>query len=123
MDTTDSKGREFDERPWGSYVVLDDECADHKVKRIVVAPGKRLSYQKHAKRSEHWFVVSGVATVVRDGETFTLQPGESIDLPVGAAHRCENHGTETVVFVEVQHGTYFGEDDIIRLEDDYGRAS
>jgi len=122
MVTSDKKGREYDERPWGTYTVLDDECSDHKIKRIIVTPGKRLSYKKHAYRSEHWFIVSGVATVVRDGEEFTLSAGESIDLPVGAAHRCENRGTEPVVFVEVQHGTYFGEDDIVRLEDDYGRA-
>jgi mannose-6-phosphate isomerase-like protein (cupin superfamily) len=121
MSTTDEWGREYDERPWGSYTVLDDVKDDHKVKRIVVTPGKRLSYQTHKFRAEHWYVVSGVATVVLDGETRELTPGESVDIPIGAAHRCENHGEEPVVFIEVQRGTYFGEDDIVRLEDDFGR--
>ena len=121
MTTTDEFGREFDERPWGNYTVLDGTMADHKVKRIVVEPGKRLSYQTHKFRAEHWFVVSGVATVVLDGRVLELGPGESVDIAIGAAHRCENHGAEPVVFIEVQHGTYFGEDDIVRLEDDFGR--
>jgi mannose-6-phosphate isomerase len=120
--TTDDKGREYDERPWGSFTVLDDEMFDHKVKRIVVTPGKRLSYQSHAQRAEHWFVVNGHPTVVLDGKTFELGPGDSIDIGLGQAHRCENNGTTQVVFIEVQHGTYFGEDDIVRLEDDFGRA-
>ena len=121
MTTTDEQGREFDERPWGNYTVLDGAMADHKVKRIVVSPGKRLSYQTHQFRAEHWFVVSGRATVVLDGRVLELGPGESVDIAIGAAHRCENHGREPVVFIEVQHGTYFGEDDIVRLEDDFGR--
>ena len=75
MTTTDSKGREFDERPWGSFTVLDDELFDHKVKRLVVAPGKRLSYQRHSKRAEHWFVVSGVATVTLDGVEYEVPRG------------------------------------------------
>jgi len=119
--STDKLGREYDERPWGSFTVLDDSEADHKVKRIVVAPGKRLSYQTHRFRAEHWFVVAGVATVVLDGDSFQLSTGESVDIAIGAAHRCENHGDEPVVFIEVQSGTYFGEDDIVRLEDDFGR--
>jgi mannose-6-phosphate isomerase len=95
---------------------------DHKVKRIVVSPGKRLSYQTHAKRSEHWFIVDGTATVILDGVESELVPGDSIDIAIGQAHRCENRGTTPVVFIEVQRGTYFGEDDIVRLEDDFGRA-
>ncbi len=122
MSTTDARGREFDERPWGSFTVLDDELADHKVKRIVVAPGRRLSYQRHAKRAEHWFVVSGIATVTLDGVEHQVPAGASIDIGQGQAHRCENRGTAPVVFIEVQRGTYFGEDDIVRLEDDFGRA-
>jgi mannose-6-phosphate isomerase-like protein (cupin superfamily) len=102
--------------------VLDDDAADHKVKRIVVDPGKRLSYQQHAKRSEHWFIVSGTATVTLNGTEHTVEAGSAIDIPVGTAHRAENRGSEPVVFIEVQHGTYFGEDDIVRLEDDFGRA-
>jgi mannose-6-phosphate isomerase len=123
MTTTDDKGREYDERPWGSFTVLDDELFDHKVKRIVVAPGKRLSYQRHSQRAEHWFVVGGVATVILDGEEIELAEGQSIDIGLGQAHRCENRGTTPVVLIEVQHGTYFGEDDIVRLEDDFGRAN
>ena len=121
MTTTDEFGREYDERPWGSFTVLDDHEKDHKVKRLVVTPGKRLSYQVHARRAEHWFIVSGVATVTLDGEVFERSPGETVDIPIGTAHRCENKGDIPVVFIEVQTGTYFGEDDIVRLEDDFGR--
>jgi mannose-6-phosphate isomerase len=113
---------EFSVRPWGNYTVLSDDAPDHKVKRIVVHPGGRLSYQKHAKRAEHWFIVSGTAKVTLDGTVTELTPGQAIDIPVGAAHRIANEGTDDVVFIEVQHGTYFGEDDIVRLEDDFGRA-
>jgi mannose-6-phosphate isomerase len=114
--------REYSERPWGNYTVLDDDAPDHKVKRIVVHPGKRLSYQKHSKRAEHWFIVSGTAQVTLDGEVIELQPGQAIDIPREGAHRIGNPGAVDVVFIEVQHGTYFGEDDIVRLEDDYGRV-
>jgi mannose-6-phosphate isomerase len=123
MTTTDSKGREYDERPWGSFTVLDDELSDHKVKRLVVEPGKRLSYQRHAKRAEHWFVVTGVVTVTLDGVVYEVPAGASIDVGLGKAHRAENRGTVPAVFIEVQVGTYFGEDDIERLEDDFGRVS
>jgi mannose-6-phosphate isomerase-like protein (cupin superfamily) len=115
------KEREHDERPWGSYTVLDDDAPDHKVKRLVVHPGKRLSYQRHAKRSEHWFIVTGQALVTLDGREIELAAGEAIDVPVKSAHRIANIGSTDLVFVEVQHGTYFGEDDIERLEDDFGR--
>lgn len=123
MTTTDDKGREFDQRPWGSYTVLDDEMFDHHVKRIVVEPGKRLSYQTHAERAEHWFFVRGDATVVLDDVEHELGPGDSIDIRLGQKHRCENRGTSQVLFIEVQHGTYFGEDDIVRYQDDFGRAN
>ena len=113
---------EYAERPWGNYTVLSDDAPDHKVKRIVVHPGKRLSYQRHAKRAEHWFIVAGTAQVTVDGTVSELRPGGAIDIPVGAAHRIANDGIDDVVFIEVQHGTYFGEDDIVRLEDDFGRA-
>jgi mannose-6-phosphate isomerase-like protein (cupin superfamily) len=112
---------EFDERPWGSYLVLSDD-EDHKVKRIVVQPGRRLSYQKHAKRSEHWFVVGGHGAVTLDGERRELGPGDSVDIPVQAAHRIECTGQSPLVFIEIQRGDYFGEDDIERLEDDFGRS-
>ena len=111
----------FDRRPWGTFTVLD-EADGFKVKRIEVFPGKRLSYQKHAKRAEHWFVVSGIAKVTLDDKDVLVESGESIDIAVGAAHRVENPGVETLVFIEVQQGTYLGEDDIVRLQDDFGRA-
>jgi mannose-6-phosphate isomerase len=112
---------EQDTRPWGGYLVLDD-AADHKVKRLTVSPGKRLSYQTHAHRSEHWFVVRGTGVVTLDGEALSVGPGTAIDVPVGAAHRIENTGTGDLVFVEIQHGDSFGEDDIVRLDDDFGRV-
>jgi mannose-6-phosphate isomerase len=114
--------REYSERPWGNYTVLDDVAPDHKVKRLVVHPGKRLSYQRHFRRAEHWFIVSGTAKVTLDGAVTEVHAGESIDIPLEGAHRIANEGTKDVVFIEVQHGTYFGEDDIVRLEDDYGRT-
>lgn len=116
-----SADREHDERPWGSYTVLDDADA-HKVKRIEVSPGSRLSLQRHARRAEHWFVVAGEALVTLDDHELPLTAGESIDIPRGAAHRIANVGRDGLVFVEVQHGDYFGEDDIERLEDDFGRS-
>ena len=110
-----------EERPWGKFTILD-EGQEYKVKRIEVFPGKRLSYQKHAKRSEHWFVVAGRAKVTLDDRIFELSAGEAIDIAIGAAHRVENPGdSENCVFIETQTGTYFGEDDIVRLEDDFGR--
>ena len=114
--------REYSERPWGNYTVLSDDESDHKVKRLVVHPGKRLSYQRHSKRAEHWFIVSGTATVTLDGTVTDVHAGESIDIPMRGAHRVANEGDVDVVLIEVQHGTYFGEDDIERLEDDYGRV-
>jgi mannose-6-phosphate isomerase len=118
---TDGAGRETDRRPWGSYTVLDDEPT-FKVKRIEVLPGKRLSYQRHARRSEHWFIVHGTAVVTLDGERREVSSGDAVDVPVGTDHRIENASDQLVVFIEVQHGDYFGEDDIVRLEDDYGRT-
>jgi len=108
-------------RPWGSFTVLDD-AGTHKVKRMVVDPGRRLSYQRHSHRAEHWFVVAGSAVVTLDGAEQRLEPGDAIDIAQGAAHRIENVGSEELVFVEVQHGTSFEEDDIERLDDDFGRA-
>ena len=107
-------------RPWGRYEILS-EAEDCKTKTITVAAGKRLSYQTHQHRAEHWFVVRGSGTVTLDGVDKDLAVGDSVDIPVGAAHRMSNSGTDELVFVEVQTGTYFGEDDIVRLEDDFGR--
>lgn len=122
MGSFDSEGREYDERPWGNYTVLDDKAPNYKVKQIVVLPGRRLSYQTHARRAEHWFIVSGSATAILDGVIHELTPGQSLDIGIGQAHRCENLGEAPVEFIEIQTGTYFGEDDIVRLEDDYGRS-
>lgn len=110
-----------DHRPWGFYEVLSDE-KDHKVKRITVYPGKRLSYQRHAHRAEHWFVVSGQGEVTLNGEKIPLRAQEAVDLPRHAWHRIQNTGAENLIFIEVQTGDYFGEDDIERVEDDYGRV-
>jgi mannose-6-phosphate isomerase len=111
----------FDRRPWGTFTVLD-EGDDFKVKRIEVLPGKRLSYQKHSQRAEHWVVVRGTAKVTLDGRDMTVKTGEAIDIAIGSAHRVENPGNELLVFIEVQRGAYLGEDDIVRLQDDFGRA-
>ena len=111
----------FDQRPWGSFTVLD-EGSGYKVKRIEVHPEKRLSYQKHAQRSEHWIIVSGKAKVTLDGSECLLSGGQSIDIPVDVAHRIENVGTADLIFIEIQRGSYLGEDDIRRLQDDFGRA-
>jgi len=113
---------DHDARPWGSYTVVDQGPA-HKVKRIVVAPGMRLSYQVHNHRSEHWFIIEGSGKATFDGAELDVRHGVTIGVPVGVAHRIENVGDDELVFIEVQHGDYFGEDDIIRLEDDFGRVA
>ena len=112
----------FDRRPWGTFTVLD-EGDNFKVKRIEVLPGKRLSYQKHAQRAEHWVVVQGTAKVTLDDRDVEVKAGEAIDIAIGAAHRVENPGNELLVFIEVQRGNYLGEDDIVRLQDDFGRVA
>lgn len=111
----------FDRRPWGTFTVLD-EADGFKVKRIEVLPGKRLSYQKHARRAEHWVIVNGTAKVTLDDRDILLEAGQAIDIDVGAAHRVGNPGEEMLVFIEVQRGSYLGEDDIFRLQDDFGRV-
>jgi mannose-6-phosphate isomerase len=111
---------EKSERPWGRYEVLQ-EAESHKVKCIWVNPGKRLSYQRHKMRAEHWFIVSGDAEVTIDGVVKRVGPGDSVQFAIGVLHRIHNVGTTEVIFVEVQTGTYFGEDDIERVEDDFGR--
>lgn len=114
---------EFDERPWGNYTVLD-EGERFKVKRIEVLPEKRLSYQKHKRRAEHWFVVRGTAKVTLNDKEILVKTGEAIDIALGDAHRVENpDAKELLVFIETQTGDYFGEDDIVRLEDDFGRMA
>jgi mannose-6-phosphate isomerase len=118
--TIDNSPR-FDQRPWGTFTVLD-EGDGFKVKRIEVFPGKRLSYQKHSQRAEHWVVVQGTAKVTLDDRDIIVEAGEAIDIRIGSAHRVENPGEQTLLFIEVQRGEYLGEDDIVRLQDDYGRA-
>ncbi len=109
-----------EERPWGSWHVLA-EGDGYKVKRIEVNPHSRLSYQTHAHRAEHWVIVSGKATCVIDGQTTAAGPGQCVDVAIGQAHRIVNAEDELLVIVEIQRGDYTGEDDICRLEDDYGR--
>ena len=112
----------FDRRPWGTFTVLDENDS-YKVKRIEVLPGKRLSYQRHKLRAEHWYVVSGTAKVTLNGEEIIVNSGSDVDIEPGTAHRVENPDAEVdLVFIEVQTGSYFGEDDIERLEDDFGRG-
>lgn len=120
--TETNNSPKYDERPWGSFTVLD-EGDGYKVKRIDVLPGKRLSYQKHAQRSEHWFIVNGTAKATLEGEEIILKAGQYIDIPKGAAHRIENPGDTNMSFIEVQQGNYLGEDDIVRLQDDFGRTN
>lgn len=107
-------------RPWGTYEVLLD-AENVKVKRIVVNPNQRLSYQYHHKRREQWTVVEGELTIVLNDVEHLKLPGESIHIPLGDHHRAWNKTDNPVTFIEVQTGTYFGEDDIVRLEDDYSR--
>lgn len=115
------RGPEAEDRPWGTFTVLHEgeRCT---VKPIVVRPVKRLSYQRHSRRSEHWFIVQGKGVVVLDGTRTVVATGGAIDIPVGCSHRIENPTSDDIVFVEVQHGEYFGEDDIVRLEDDFARS-
>lgn len=110
-----------EERPWGKFEVLYDG-EDCKVKRITVNPGARLSLQSHEHREEQWTCVSGELGVVLDSMSFELTSGFSTKIALNAVHRAFNDGDEPAVFIEVQTGTYFGEDDITRYEDDYGRT-
>ncbi|MDZ7819167.1 MAG: mannose-1-phosphate guanylyltransferase/mannose-6-phosphate isomerase [Aliarcobacter sp.] len=107
-------------RPWGTYTVLEDSPG-YKIKRIEVKPGKRLSLQKHFHRNEHWIVVSGTATVTVGDETRLVRPNESTYIKMGEIHRLENQGKITVVLIEAQVGEYTGEDDIVRISDDFKR--
>lgn len=112
---------EHDERPWGSYTILRTEDG-YQVKEIVVHPGKRLSYQRHARRSEHWYIVRGSGIVTLDGEQHDSGVGDGVDVRIEQLHRIENNGEGNLVFIEVQMGSYLGEDDIERIEDDFGRS-
>jgi len=126
-ELTDGHYLEIGNRPWGVYYVLEDSPL-YKVKKLIVHPGKRLSLQSHTRRSEHWTVVSGVATVdIRDPDfkeieqIRMLRPNEGCYIPAHHLHRLANTGAEPLVIVEVQCGDYTGEDDIVRYDDDFGR--
>ena len=112
---------DFDQRPWGNYKILLTE-RDCQVKRIEILPHARFSLQKHARRAERWIVIagSGVATVGKKKRP--VSPGSYIEVPRGEVHRMENTGEKPLVFIEVQNGDYLGEDDIVRLEDDFHRT-
>jgi mannose-6-phosphate isomerase len=122
FDRVRSRPIEEEQKPWGSFHTLE-EGPGYKVKRLVVLPGQRLSLQKHRRRAEHWVVVSGTATVVNGTRVLTLPRRACTVIPRQAWHRIENRGRKPVVIIEVQHGTYLGEDDIIRKQDDYGRIA
>ena len=112
---------ERDERPWGMFEVLAEDDG-YKVKRIEVKPGQRLSLQSHERRSEHWVIVSGMALATVGEQQIALRPNQYILIPLQTKHRIANPGDELLVFIEVQSGSYLGEDDITRYEDDYQRA-
>jgi len=115
--------RQFtEERPWGGFTNLLD-LPTHKVKELVVNPGARLSYQRHFKRREHWFVVSGTGYALLNDETIPLVPGTALDIAIQDKHRLGNDGAEPLIVIEVQTGSYFGEDDIERFLDDYHRIT
>ncbi len=120
-----SSEREFLETatpPWGKWEVMLDQPG-YKVKRITVDPGQQLSYQKHTQRREHWVAVLGEGLVLLEGKEHILVVGDSIDVPAGMLHRVTNPGSAPFIFIEVQIGSYLGEDDIVRIENHYGRAS
>lgn len=119
--TTRTETIERTARPWGWYETVS-EVPGNKIKRIGVMPGQKLSLQKHHRRSEHWVVVLGTAEVTVGDRVLTMTPGEHIDIAVGEVHRLANLTTNMVEIVEVQFGSYLGEDDIVRLQDDYGRV-
>ena len=108
------------QRPWGYFENLFSE-KNYKVKKLYIYPGKKLSLQQHTKRSEHWIIVSGKATVTKNNKVFTLLPNQSTYIPKLTKHRLENKSRTPLIIIEIQTGSYFGEDDIKRFEDVYGR--
>ncbi len=107
-------------RPWGYFQILKDE-PEYKIKKIAVKPNGCLSLQRHQRRSEHWFTLDGTGVATVGDKIFPLQKGATADIPEGTVHRLENTGNIDLIIIEIQTGTYFGEDDIERLEDRYGR--
>ncbi len=114
-------GPTTEKRPWGSYTVLC-EGPGYKVKKVSVSPGQRLSYQFHSRRQEHWMLVEGVATITLEGKEYRLEVGQTFNVPMGARHSLANASTIPMSIIEVQRGDYTGEDDIVRLDDDFGRS-
>jgi mannose-6-phosphate isomerase len=110
-----------EERPWGRFYVIHDE-KKYKLKRIEVDPGERLSYQYHKKRSETWIIIDGKCLVTLEGESKIYKAGDTILIPKEKKHRVENKGKKKLIIIEIQTGSYFGEDDIVRLKDDYNRV-
>ena len=110
----------FEVRPWGNYTILhtDENC---QVRKLVVNPGKRISLQSHKFRAEHWFIISGQGTAELDGEEIEVGAGDAIDVPIGSKHRISCSEDSPLVFIEVQTGSSFFEDDIVRYDDDFGR--
>ena len=111
---------DFEQRPWGNYTVLytGETC---QVKKLIVNPGKRISLQSHKFRAEHWFIVSGQGTAEVDDREINVASGDSIDVPIGSKHRISCAEGTPMIFIEVQTGSSFAEDDIVRYEDDFGR--
>lgn len=122
MTATMTSALTTEQRPWGSFTILE-EAPGYKIKRIEVAPGQRLSLQMHHHRSEHWIVVSGTARVICGDQELLLSANQSTYVPACTRHRLENPGVLPLILIEVQNGEYLGEDDIIRFEDDYARQS
>lgn len=112
---------EKEERPWGTFYVIHDQ-ENYKLKRLEINPGKRLSYQYHLKRSETWVIIQGNPTITLDDNIRGYREGETLIIDQGVRHRIENDNQEIIIMIEVQTGSYFGEDDIIRIEDDYNRT-
>jgi mannose-6-phosphate isomerase-like protein (cupin superfamily) len=112
----------YEERPWGSYTVLHTDEA-YQVKKLIISPGKRISLQSHEFRAEHWFIVSGQGIAELDGKEVEVGPGKSVEVPMGSKHRISCGMAEPLVFIEVQTGSSFAEDDIVRYEDDFGRVN
>ena len=116
METQKEYMVSFGERPWGNYVVLANEI-DFKVKKVIVKPNASISLQRHNLREEHWFIQKGKAIVKSAGQDQIMEKGDSIDIPRNTIHRISNYGQEDLVFIEIQTGDYFGEDDIERIEE------
>lgn len=118
----DNRQSTIETRPWGSFIILHDS-ENCKIKRLILKPKKRFSLQYHTKRTETWTLVKGKAKIRIGDSEKTYSYGETVSVPASAVHRVENIGDEDVEIIEVQTGTYFGEDDITRIEDDFGRVT